>query len=101
VLSSALLAGLASATIFGIYLWFAGRYLPQQLNDVFSALAVEDYKNFLRLHVDARGQLTLYPIGIRRVPRHWQLNPDVNPGAPFLIPCEELKVELIEPPLIL
>jgi hypothetical protein len=101
VLSSALLAGLASATIFGIYLWFAGRYLPQQLNDVFSALAVEDYKNFLRLHLDAQGQLTLYPIGIRRVPREWQLNPDASPGASFLIPREELKAELIEAPLVL
>jgi hypothetical protein len=101
LLSTALLAGLASATIFGIYLWFAGRYLPKQLNDVFSALAVEDYKNFLRLHVDARGKLTLYPIGVRRVPRRWQLNPDADPGAPFLLPREELKAELIEPPLVL
>lgn len=101
LLSTALVAGLASATIFGIYLWFAGRYLPKQLNDVFSALAVEDYKNFLRLHVDAQGKLTLYPIGVRRVPRRWQLNPDPDAGAPFLVPREELKAELIEPPLVL
>ncbi len=99
LLSTALSAGLASATIFGIYLWFAGRYLPKQLNDVFSALAVEDYKNFLRLHIDEQGKLTVYPIGIRRVPRAWQLNLDPDPGAPFLLPQEELKAELIEPPL--
>ncbi|HWO10260.1 MAG TPA: hypothetical protein VNN80_12290, partial [Polyangiaceae bacterium] len=31
--TSSALAGLTSATVFGIYLWYAGMYLPEQLND--------------------------------------------------------------------
>jgi calcineurin-like phosphoesterase family protein len=98
---SAALAGLASATIFGVYLWFAGKYLPEQLNDAFSALGIQDFKNFIRLHLDREGCLTVYPVGLRRVPRAWIINRDPDVEAPFLIPNEEraLEPELIEPPI--
>ncbi|HTV22625.1 MAG TPA: hypothetical protein VMG12_28245, partial [Polyangiaceae bacterium] len=82
---SAIVAGLASATVFGIYLWYAGKYLPEQLNDAFSAIGIEDYKNFIRLHLDADG-VTAYPIGIRHVPKAWQVNPASDVSASFLVP---------------
>jgi hypothetical protein len=96
---TAALAGMASATIFGVYLWYAGRYLPEQLNDAFSAIGIEDFKNFVRLHIDRDG-VTAYPVGIRRVPREWQPNRDQNPSAAFLVPRGDVTLdpELIEPP---
>jgi hypothetical protein len=98
---SAALAGLASATVFGVYLWFAGKYLPEQLNDAFSALGIEDFKNFVRLHLDREGCITVFPIGLRRVPKSWALNPDLGVDAPFLIPKGDIGLEpdLIEAPL--
>lgn len=103
VVVSAALAGLASATVFGLYLWFAGNYLPKQLNDAFAALAIEDYKNFIRLHIDRAGRLILYPVGLRKVPRAWELSADGSAEAPFIVHQREesLDPELIEPPLVL
>jgi hypothetical protein len=97
---SAAVAGLASATVFGIYLWYAGKYLPRQLNDAFSAIGIEDYKNFVRLHLDAHA-VVAYPIGIREVPRAWQVNPVSDVSAAFLVPEGDarLEPELIEPPI--
>jgi calcineurin-like phosphoesterase family protein len=98
--ASALLAGVASATVFGIYLWYAGKYLPEQLNDAFSAIGIDAYKNFLRLHIAADGTLTVYPIGLRSIPKHWAVNPDTHESAPFLVPQgATLQPELIEPPI--
>jgi hypothetical protein len=91
---------MASATIFGWYLWYAGRYLPEQLNDAFSAIGIEDYKNFVRLHVDA-DKVTAYAVGIRRVPRAWRVSTEKNVSAAFIVPAKgsPLEPELIEPPL--
>jgi len=102
LLISAIVAGLASATVFGVYLWYAGKYLPEQLNDAFSAIGIEDYKNFIRLHLGAEG-VVAYPIGIRHVPKSWQLNPSSDVSAAFLVPRGDvaLEPELIEPPLTL
>ena len=99
---SALLAGITSATIFGIYLWYAGKYLPEQLNDAFSAIGIERYKNFVRLHIDREGTLRAYPVGLRNVPRSWGLNPVGAESAPFLVPSDPnaLAAELIEPPIV-
>lgn len=98
---SAVLAGVVSATVFGVYLWFAGKYLPEQLNDVFSAIGVEDYKNFIRLHIDSGGRLTVHAVGVREVPKEWALNADPRADAPFLVPKGEVELdaELIEPPI--
>jgi hypothetical protein len=65
----AIAAGCAS-TLFGIYLYFSNRCCDMHITESSSSLACEDYKNFLRLHIHKDG-LSIYPIGIRRVPRHW------------------------------
>ncbi len=67
----------------------------------FSALRIEDWKNFLRLKIDSNGKLTIYSIGIRRVPRRWKRPP---PGAvgPELVPDDDRATppDLIEPPIM-
>ncbi|MBL8204485.1 MAG: metallophosphoesterase [Blastocatellia bacterium] len=68
-----ILAGgwIVGSYIFGIYLFISLNVFGRHSNEAFSALAIPDYKNFLRLRINQDG-LTIYPIGIRRVPRKWR-----------------------------
>ncbi len=63
---AALVAGFASATVFGLYL-LVSILFKRHWNEAFSSLHIRHYKNFLRLQIDEEG-LTVYPIGLRRVP---------------------------------
>ncbi len=84
---------------FGLYLVISHPFAPKHVNDVLACQAIPDYKNFLRLRLDERG-LTIYPIGIRRVPRKWAPAPDDGVDAPWLRPTDrELEAELIEAPI--
>ncbi|MBS1614890.1 MAG: metallophosphoesterase [Bacteroidetes bacterium] len=94
----ALGAGLA-ATLFGVYLYGSNRWRDMHVNEASSSLACEDFKNFLRLHVHKDG-LTIYPIGIRRVPRHWEtLQTGDGPDNIRFRGTEEPKPFLIEAPI--
>jgi len=69
-------------------------------NEAFSALRIEDFKHFLRLHIAPDGTLTIHPIRIDRVPRRWR---DRRPGeatASRVVPDEPLRAELIEPSIV-
>jgi len=57
--------------IMGVYLFISLRR-GRHDNEAFSALRVEDYKNFLRMHIDETGALTIYPMKIEKVPREWE-----------------------------
>ena len=63
----AVLGGTAAAVVFGLYLAGANRLLGMHDNEAFSALRIRDFKNFLRLHFDESGALTIYPVGVERV----------------------------------
>jgi hypothetical protein len=58
--------------ILGIYLFLSIRLFGRHSNEAFSALRNQDYKQRLRLRIDASGTLTIYSIGIDRVPRRWK-----------------------------
>jgi len=97
LLTTPLLAAIASTLLFAGCLWFAGQYQRALLNDAFSAIGVEDYKNFLRLKIDPSGSLTLYCFGLRRVARAWRLQPEGAAGDPYLVPTDiEIEPHLIE-----
>lgn len=58
------------------------------------------FKSFLRLPIDAEGNLTVFPIGIHRVWHRWRLSRDPAPEAPWLEPEEDgMKTHLIEAPV--
>lgn len=71
-------------------------------NEAFSALRIEDYKNFLRLHIAKDGSLTVFPIGIERVPRRWKPTGSASPYDPQLEPDDPAATppHLIEPPVV-
>ncbi len=78
------------SVIMGLYLFISLRFLGRHSNEAFSAMKIEDYKNFLRLHIDADGQLTIYPIKIETVPRNWK------PENGYYTPLDGTAPELIE-----
>ncbi len=85
--SAAMLFGLGwivGSTIMGVYLFISLNIFHRHSNETFSALANPDYKNFLRLRFEANGDLTIFPIGLRRVPRKWRRQTEGQPGPSYV-----------------
>jgi hypothetical protein len=63
--------------LFALYLVAADGLglFGRNTNELFSAMAIEDRKGFLRLHLRADGSITIYPIKVDRVSR-WAPVPD-------------------------
>ena len=92
------LGGVGGTVGMSGYLW-GTNMLGFHGNEGYAPLHHQDLKHFLRLHVDSGGDLTIYPIGIDHVGRHWKLRPDDPPSAPWLVPASPLKPHLIEQPV--
>lgn len=71
------LGGPIAAFLFGLAL------LPGvNFNEAYSAQGIENLKNFVRMHIDESGVLTIYPIGVDRVKR-WTIDENAKPGEPY------------------
>lgn len=82
-LLAAALGSFLTMLVFGLYLLLALNHSSLRLhaNGAFASLRIRDYKNFLRIRLDASG-LSVYPIGIRKVPTLWTLKiPNVTQKA--------------------
>jgi len=87
--------------IMGAYLLFSMNFFGRHGNEAFSSLGIEDFKNFIRLHINDNGELTIYPIGIRRVPRKWkERNGGTGPEQVSNDP-KATDPELIELPIVM
>jgi hypothetical protein len=98
------IGAIVAATLFGIYLLATCAWLDMNHNDAFSAMRLQSYKNFMRIHIKG-DQVTIYPIGLRRVPRRrdWQKNAAATktaPDEPIYVPESPLNPELIEDPIV-
>ena len=69
-------------------------------NEAFSSQHLEEYKNFLRLHLQPDGRVTVYPYGVDD-PARWRFRPDAEPGTPYFEPHEAPRVRLLDGPLVL
>ncbi len=95
----AVLGGLAGTLGMSGYLW-ATNCLGFHGNEAYAPLHHADLKHFLRLHIGDDGVLTVYPVGIDRVGRDWQLRPDGPADAPWFEPGGgETETHLIEGPV--
>ncbi|HKV12496.1 MAG TPA: hypothetical protein VJ725_30405 [Thermoanaerobaculia bacterium] len=96
------IGGLVGSILFTLYLLVSSKFTGAHTNEVFSSQKIPDYKNFIRLRIDANGDLTLYPIGVEKVPRAWKANPDATGPegeAPWWNPAKgEVESRLIERP---
>jgi hypothetical protein len=109
---AAVLAAPLGGAILGLYLALADLAysaspdrltgLDRHANEVFSCQGIEDWKSFLRFHVDRDGRLTIYPVGVQRVarPDEVQFNRTDDPGAPYFTLPDEVRAQLIEDPVV-
>lgn len=97
------IGSVASALTMGAYLAVCCRWLRAHGNEAFSAMALTRYKNFLRIHIDRDGVLTVYPIGLDRANDRWRVdgdNDDVE--APWLAPDGvTLRPRLVDAPIVI
>ncbi|MDO3701578.1 metallophosphoesterase [Micromonospora sp. C28SCA-DRY-2] len=93
-------SGLVASQLVAAYLLVAGAF-GVNVNELFAGQGIEDAKAFLRLRIDPDGTLTIYPIAVDRVARHWQVNPDPSPTASWLTAKDPLTPRLAEPPITL
>jgi hypothetical protein len=92
---------LVGSFIFGLYLFISQYFFGRHNEESFSAARIQDYKNFLRLHISKNGDLTIFPIKIEKVPRKWRLRKDSEAGKinSYIVPVDGSGAELIEEPV--
>jgi hypothetical protein len=90
---------IAGSVILGLYLLVSLNVFSRHHNEAFSSLKIEDWKHFLRLRIDAAGDLAIFPIGIERVPRRWRAA--ANPAPSRIEPDDPRATppSLIEAPI--
>jgi hypothetical protein len=91
-----LVGGLAGSFVFAGYLIVADLF-GCNTNELFAAQRIEDYKGFVRLHIDEDGALTVYPVGVRRVAKKWDFR-GPGDGSWFAPRGEAPRPHLIEAP---
>jgi hypothetical protein len=96
-----LVGGLVGSLLMAVYLYLADRLFQLNSNELFSAQGIADLKNFLRLHIDTRGNLTVYPIGVENVVKSWKFVHDAPSGTRWFTPedGDEPESHLIEEPI--
>lgn len=99
-----ILAGgwVVGSVLVGAFLLISLNVFGHLTDSAFSSLRIEDWKNFLRIKIDRQGGLTVYPVGIRRVPRDWKRRA-AGAAGPELVPDDRRATppELIEPPVVI
>lgn len=76
LIGTGLAAGLATASVLGLYFIFAMTVLRRQTGYGFASLKIQGYKSFLRLHIGNDASLTVHAIGLRNVPKDGGETPD-------------------------
>ncbi|HXH11873.1 MAG TPA: metallophosphoesterase [Alphaproteobacteria bacterium] len=91
---------IVGSSMVGLYLLISLNVFGRHANEAFSSLKIPDWKSFLRMKIDADGNLTIFPIGIRGVPRRWKPHP-ANTQGPERVPDDPKATapELIEGPI--
>lgn len=87
-------------TLMGLYLLISLNVFGRHHNEAFSALKIADYKNFLRFKIADNGDLTIFPVGVRKAQKQWVAG---DKSGPELIPENEgpdNKPFLIEDPIV-
>ena len=99
------IGGILGALVFGTYWVFTCSLFSMHCGDAFGALMIKDYNHFLRMKFE-KDKLTIYPIGLNRVPRArgW-VEPSaagkLRPNKPKIVPKKPLKIHLIEDPIVI
>jgi hypothetical protein len=92
------IGGFLGGVLMAVYFLLCSVVGRFHTNEVFSSQRIADYKNFLRLHIDSTGNLTIYSVGVREVVKKWRFNAGAQNGQPWFEPDggQQIKAELIE-----
>ena len=93
--------GLLGGFVMGIYLLVANLLLRFHSDTGFSSLSIADYKNFLRLHFNKKGDLTVYPVGVRKVCKKWRFVKEAEAGESWFEPVMDVQTHFIEDPVVI
>lgn len=92
---------IVGSAIMGLYLFISLNIFGRHHNDAFASIKIADYKNFLRLKIEANGDLLILPIGVKKVIKTWKPG-DLSLGdaevTPALVRDDNLPF-LIEDPI--
>ena len=92
--------GVLGATLVGIYFVVSDMLFAWHTNEVFASQSIINYRNFLRMRIAPDGKLTIFPIGLREVPRKWRLKNTRRAGEPLYEPTDRVPApHLIEGPI--
>ena len=97
---------LVGGSLWGFYWVLTGVFGRMHSEEAFAALRLKNYKNFLRLKFE-RDKLTIYPLGLDRMPGpdQWMNAPrgkaNPLPNNPKLIAVKPIDVRLIENPIVI
>jgi hypothetical protein len=100
------LGALIGGSLWGLYWVVTGVVGRMHAEDAFAALRIQNYRNFLRMKFEP-DKLTIYPLGVDRVPGHdqWLNAPrgrdNPLPHNPKLIASRPIDVRLIENPIVI
>ncbi|MGP9812263.1 metallophosphoesterase [Rhodopseudomonas sp. NSM] len=104
VVLMSVVGGAVAGFLYGLNLLLTCRYADFNHNDAFSAMRLDCYRNFLRIRL-LGDQVTVYPIGLDRVPTRadWIDNPQsaIDPMVPYFIAQHGLDPHLIESPIVI
>ncbi|WP_165822469.1 metallophosphoesterase [Paenibacillus montanisoli] len=94
------------SVIMGLYLLISLNGFGRHSGEAFSSLQIENWKNFMRIHIDSTGSLTIYPIGLEHVVHKWKRAPETEYGPqlePDLPASKSSKAQprLIESPVVI
>jgi Calcineurin-like phosphoesterase len=99
------LGGIVGGVVMGLYLVLCTLLpgLETHGDETFSSMRLTSYKNFLRLRIGPDGVLRVYPIGLRRVPQRWRLDPAAKGDcAPWFAPEDDQPDPcLLEEPIVI
>jgi hypothetical protein len=88
----------AAGVIWGVYLALCCGVGKIHCNDAFSAQRIPHYKNFLRFKIEP-DKLTIYPIGLKRVPRRGAWRKVKTDSGLRIEPAKPLDPQLLEAPI--
>ena len=64
-----------AGNVFGSWLALSLTLFNCQYDEGFSSLRMEHYKNFLKFKIDSNGDLEMWAIGLKRIPKSWKRDP--------------------------
>jgi hypothetical protein len=95
----AVAGGFIASELVAGYLYIVDRLFGMNTDELFAGMSKGDRKNFLRLHFERDGALTVYPVKLHRLPRKWTVDEKAGPSDPLFTPVGGLHPTLIEEPV--